>query len=84
MSDKLLTLRILTPEGTAYDGPAEAVFLPSSSGPFEVLPMHAPVICSLEKGSIVWRSGGAESSVAVLGGATQVSDNQVTVCAQPV
>jgi F-type H+-transporting ATPase subunit epsilon len=81
MTDKL-TLRILTPVGTAFSGSVDAVFLPGSAGAFEVLPGHAPIISSLEKGRILWRQDGKEDSVEVRGGAIMVEDNNVTVCAQ--
>ena len=83
MSDKLLNLRILTVDGTVYDGPVQAVFLPSVQGRFEVLPMHAPVICSLESGSVEWRlADGRQETLSVTGGAVMINDNVVTVCAQ--
>ena len=50
--DKTLTIRILTPEGTLYEGAANAVFLPGSVSPFEVLPGHAPIISALSAGDI--------------------------------
>lgn len=82
MNGNPLTLRILTPDGTAYDGPAEAVFLPGTSGPFEVLPMHAPIITSLEGGRIEWRCDGKPESVSIRDGAAIVENDIVTVCAQ--
>ncbi|MBO4475836.1 MAG: F0F1 ATP synthase subunit epsilon [Bacteroidales bacterium] len=81
MTDRL-TLRILTPVGTAFEGPVEAVFVPGSSGAFEVLPGHAPIISSLESGRILWRHDGREDSLAVRTGAMIVENNTVTVCAQ--
>lgn len=81
MTDKL-TLRILTPAGTAFDGSVDAVFLPGSAGAFEVLPGHAPIVSSLDGGRILWRQDGKEDSVAIRSGAIIVEDNIVTVCAQ--
>ena len=43
MKNDALTVRILTPEGTLFEGAAEAVFLPGMKGAFEVLPGHAPL-----------------------------------------
>ncbi len=82
MSPKPLILRILTPDGTVFDGPVEAVFLPGSKGRFEVLPGHAPLITSLDPGRIDWRTGGLRQAIAVRDGAAIVEDNTVTVCAQ--
>lgn len=82
MTDKALTLRILTPEGTAFEGTVQAVFLPGAKGHFEVLPGHAPIVSSLVKGEIRWRVGGVESEIAIRGGAIMLQDNTLTVCAQ--
>lgn len=80
--DKALSLRILTPDGPVFDGPVEAAFLPGSGGPFEVLPGHAPIISSLEAGSIVWRTGGKERSVVIKNGSAIQDKGIITVCVQ--
>lgn len=80
--DKAFTLRILTPEGTAFEGPVEAAFLPGSAGRFEVLPGHAPIVSTLERGEIRWRAAGAESSIAIRSGALMLKDKTLTVCAE--
>ena len=80
--DEKLTLRILTPEGSAFDGIVEAVFLPGSEAPFEVLPGHAAIISSLDAGALRWRVGGLETQLDVRAGAVMVKDNVVTVCAE--
>lgn len=82
MTFKQLTLKILTPEGTAFEGPVAAVYLPGSLGSFEVLPGHAPIVSSLTKGEVRWRVDGSESALAVKGGAIMLKDNILTVCAQ--
>ena len=80
--DKTFTLRILTPEGTAFEGPVAAAFLPGGKGRFEVLPGHAPIVSSLTKGEIRWRVNGSESVMSVKGGALILKDDILTVCAQ--
>ena len=82
MTDKVFTLRILTAEGTVFEGPVSAAFLPGTMGAFEVLPGHAPIVSTLEAGSLRWRAGGTESVFAVSGGALILKDNTLTVCAQ--
>ena len=81
MTDRL-TLRILTPVGTAFIGSVDAVFLPGSAGAIAVLPGHAPISSSLESGRILWRQDGTESVLAVRGGGLILEDNTLTVCAQ--
>jgi F-type H+-transporting ATPase subunit epsilon len=82
MTEKELTLILLTPQGTEFEGPVEAVYLPGTAGRFEVLPGHAPIVSTLEKGEIRWRTGGVELSVAIHGGALMLNDQTLTVCAQ--
>lgn len=83
MMEKTLTVKILSPEGTVFEGRADAVFLPGSVSPFEVLPGHAPIISSLEAGDIRVMSGGEEQlCCSVRGGAVRVLDGIVRVCVE--
>ena len=81
MTDHSLTLKILTPEGSAFEGPVEAVFVPGSAGRFEVLPGHAPIITTLTAGELRWRAADGEKGTAVLSGALMLKDDVLTVCA---
>lgn len=74
-----LSVRILTPEGTLFEGAAEAVFLPGTMGAFEVLPGHAPLISSLQEGEIVLRP---ENRFAIRSGVVKVKSDVVTICAE--
>ena len=80
--DKELTLILLTPQGTEYEGPVTAVYLPGTAGRFEILPGHAPIVSTLEKGEVRWRMGDTEMSVAVRSGALMLKDKTLTVCVQ--
>ena len=84
MKDKILTIRILTPEGTLHTGTASAVFLPGVVSPFEVLPGHAPIISALERGEIRVISEDGEQRFPVCGGVVKVKDNQITACVETV
>ena len=77
-----LTLRVLTPLGTAFEGTVDAVYVPGSAGRFEVLPAHAPIIATLMPGLLRWRTAAGEESVKVLSGAVKLKDNVMTVCAE--
>ncbi|MDD6773058.1 MAG: hypothetical protein PUD85_03790 [Bacteroidales bacterium] len=81
MADKLLTLKVLTPEGTAYEGKVQAVFLPGAECPFEVLYDHAPIISTLSAGAIRYRVDGKEETIAIRSGVARVLDNEIRVCA---
>jgi len=76
-----LTLQILTPEWNR-EVAADAVFLPGTASPFEVLPGHAPIISTLDSGDICWRDGGSEETLGIKRGFAKVSNNVVTVCVE--
>jgi len=76
-----LEIRILSPEGTLFDGQADALFVPGAYCPFEVLPGHAPIISTLSEGSVRWRTGGKEEKLAVKGGVIRVEHNEIKICA---
>ena len=81
MSDKILHIRILTPEGTLHEGAAQAVFLPGTLSPFEVLPGHAPIISALSAGQIRVVAG-EELRFEIRGGVVKVKDNDITACVE--
>jgi F-type H+-transporting ATPase subunit epsilon len=78
----VISLHIVSPEGTLVEQAVSAVTLPGTIGPFEVLKNHAPIISSLEKGDIVYVSEGAERRLPIASGFVEVHDNQVDVCVE--
>lgn len=50
MTDHTLSVSIVTPQATAFEGSALAVSVPGSQSPFQILFNHAPIISSLEIG----------------------------------
>lgn len=78
-----IRLIILSPEQTLLDKAVDAVTLPGTTSPFEVLEDHAPIISSLERGSITWRVTGEEDGVLeIVSGFVEVIDNQVTAAVE--
>lgn len=82
MTPHPLTLRVLTPLGTAFEGVVDAVYIPGSAGRFEVLPGHAAIITTLVEGELRWRSAAGEEAVKVLSGALRLKDDLLTICAE--
>lgn len=80
---KPIVLNVLTPEGKAFGGEVEAVYLPGGAGRFEILPDHAPIVSSLEAGELRWLVNGESTSMKVLSGAMMLRNNVVTVCVEP-
>ena len=77
-----IRLIILSPEETLLDTVVDAVTLPGTVSPFEVLPGHAPIISSLDKGKITWRTGTEEDSLEIASGFVEVKDNQVVTAVE--
>ena len=74
-----LTLSIVTPQGSVFEGDVEGVVLPGSEGDFGVLPDHERFLCPLRIGEVEILSAGTRSFAAVSGGFADVSGERVTV-----
>jgi F-type H+-transporting ATPase subunit epsilon len=75
-----LTVSVVTPEGQAFQGPADAVVLPGSEGEFGVLAGHEPFLTALAIGTMTIRKpGGEELHASVSEGFAEVHDDQVSV-----
>ena len=75
-----LALSVVTPEGQAFHGEAEAVVLPGSEGEFGILPGHEPFLTALRIGPMTIRkAGGEELHAAVSQGFAEVDGDQVSV-----
>lgn len=76
-----LRVKIVSAEGTLYDGKAYRVTIPGTKGEFEVLPNHAPIISSLTNGVIQCFSD-SSITLSITGGFVEVRDNCVTLCVE--
>jgi F-type H+-transporting ATPase subunit epsilon len=77
-----MKLDIISPEKILYKGVAELVMLPGLKGAFTILERHAPIISGLAKGTLLYRNGGQEVSLAIDGGFVEAKNNVVTVCVE--
>jgi len=75
-------LTIITPDKQVFDGEVEMASFPGSDGSFQVLNNHAPLVSSLGKGDITYRSRDTASNVYVDGGVVEVLNNNITVLAE--
>ncbi len=74
-----LTLRVLAPDQSVFDGTAEEVILPSTTGQVGILPGHVTMLAALDTGVMRLRSGGSWSTIALMGGFAEVEADEVTV-----
>jgi len=77
--DGQLTVRILTPERIAYEGPADSLVATAYDGEFGILPGHAPMMVVLGIGEFRLRIGGRYEWFAIGEGFLHVLDDVVTV-----
>ncbi|OKL39369.1 ATP synthase F1 subunit epsilon [Pontibacter flavimaris] len=77
-------LEIITPDKKVYAGEVEAAQFPGANGSFEVLDMHAPLISTLEKGSIRITTSKGQEFFTVDGGVVEVLNNKIIVLAESV
>ena len=54
-------LEILSAEEKIFSGEVESVILPGSSGQFQILNNHAPIISSLKKGEIIYKENSKDN-----------------------
>jgi F-type H+-transporting ATPase subunit epsilon len=72
-------LTILTPDKKFFEGSVQKVTFPGSIGPFQVLKNHAPLVSTLQRGTIFYGGKGQEYRLAVEGGLVEVLNNSITV-----
>jgi F-type H+-transporting ATPase subunit epsilon len=74
-----LTLRVLCPDQNVFDGQADEVILPSTTGQLGVLPGHVPLLTALDVGVLRLRDGNQWTAIALMGGFAEVDDDEVSV-----
>ncbi|MFN5118910.1 MAG: ATP synthase F1 subunit epsilon [Cyanobacteriota bacterium] len=74
-----LTLRVLAPDKSVFDGNADEVILPSTTGQVGILTGHVSMLTALESGVLRVREGNSWQSIALMGGFAEVEANEVTV-----
>jgi F-type H+-transporting ATPase subunit epsilon len=76
---KTLRLRIVTPEGTAYDEDVEIVTLRGAEGQIGILPHHTRLMTRMLPGELMVRKGGREHFLAVGEGLVEVTGERVSI-----
>ena len=79
----MLKLKIVSPERIEFEGDVDSVLVPGTMGQFEILTNHAPIISSLDKGTVQYAvSGGEKQSLDISGGFVEVQKNVVSLCVE--
>jgi F-type H+-transporting ATPase subunit epsilon len=78
----MLQLKIVSPEKVEYDGAADRILVPGTMGQFEILNDHAPIISTLQKGTVEYVNREGKTSLEIQGGFVEVQKNQVSLCVE--
>ena len=78
-------LEIITPDKKVFEGEVEIATFPGSNGSFQVLNNHAPLVSSLTKGLVTYRSTKKETNeLTITGGVVEVLHNKITLLAEGI
>ncbi len=75
----MLTVSVISPEQTLYEGDATIVVAPAYDGEVGILTDHAPMITALGQGTLRVEGGAVARRFTIDGGFLQVVDNTVRV-----
>lgn len=81
MAENMIRLDIVTPAGLLMSENVAMVNLPATLGSMGVMRNHAPLMTTLEIGTIKYVQDGGDRFLAVHGGFAEVKDNAVIVLA---
>ncbi len=80
-----MNLEIVTPGRKVYSGQIRLIKVPGSKGSFEILNNHAPIISTLNAGTIkIITTDEEEITFDVEGGVIEATDNNIIVLADTV
>ncbi len=80
----IMFLEIITPDQKLFSGEVKLVQVPGTQGSFEILKNHAPIISSLEKGTVkVITQQDQEDFFNIEGGVIEVKKNKIVILSEP-
>lgn len=80
-----MRLILLSPIKTLFDGDVESVTIPGTKGLFSVLPQHAPIITTIDRGTLSYKPvGGEVINYSVEDGFADVKNDVVSVCIERI
>lgn len=78
-----MNLEIITPEKQLFSGEVTSVKFPGTTGEFEILNNHAPIISTLSEGEIrVVTSENNTEKFSINGGVIEMQNNKIIVLAE--
>ncbi len=77
-------VEIISPENIIFQGEADSVKLPGSTGGFEVKDKHAPIVSTLSNGELTITQKGKSTTYKVQGGVMEMLNNKVSILVEKV
>ena len=74
-----ISLKVLAPNQNVYEGEAEEVILPSTTGQIGILPGHISLVTAIDIGVLRLRTNSQWKSIALMGGFAEVESDEVIV-----
>lgn len=74
-----LKLEIVTPEGRVFSDEVDTVVLPGFEGEMGVLPMHAPLVTTLQPGELRYSKAGKATELAVGEGLVEITGQSARI-----
>jgi F-type H+-transporting ATPase subunit epsilon len=80
-----MKIEIITPDRKVYEGEIKSVRVPGKKGSFQVLKDHAPIISTLEEGSVIIIDQDNNKAIfEINGGVIEVKTNKIILLAESV
>lgn len=79
-----MLLEIYTPDQKVFEGQVDSATFPGTKGSFQVLNNHAPIISTLDEGTVTYKINNKEQDVIIGGGVVEVLNNKVVLLAEKI
>ncbi len=80
-----MKIEIITPDRKVYEGDIKSIRVPGKKGSFQVLKDHAPIISTLENGTVIMiDQNDDEKRYQIDGGVIEVKVNKIILLAESV
>ena len=74
-----ISLKVLAPNQNVFEGDAEEVILPSTTGQLGILPGHISLVTAIDIGVLRLKVNSKWVSIALMGGFAEIESDEVTV-----
>jgi F-type H+-transporting ATPase subunit epsilon len=80
-----MKIEIITPDKKIFEGDIKSIRVPGRKGSFQVLKDHAPIISTLENGTVIMvDQDNKETRYEINGGVIEVKMNKIILLAESV